>query len=186
MSKAYTRLVPKPSPSSINSGLSNLKASTCARVLGVPSKEKAGTSCIAVSKLNPKLREKIVTEDVGPFRVTGHRAAVASLRRVFLHVKASDPELYEALGSAGMLCARLVRGSTSTWSNHSWGLAVDLLIDGKLDRRGDELVQHGLLTLYKHFHREGWFWGAEFNIEDGMHFEVAEQTFLEWEREGLL
>lgn len=186
MSKQYTRLVPKPSPSSINSGLSNLKASTCRRVFGDPTKEKAGTTCAPVSKLNQRLRAKIVTEDVGPFKVTGHKAAVDSLRRVFLHVKAADPELYESLGSAGMLCARLVRGSKTTWSNHSWGMAVDLTIDGKLDARGDDMVQHGLLTLYKFFHREGWFWGAEFNTEDAMHFEVAEETFLAWERQGLL
>lgn len=153
------------------------------RVFGHPSKEmtKDGTPVT-----NRKLLAKLVTEDVGPFRVTGHRQAVASLRRVLQNVQRADPEMYESLGSAGMLNARLVRGSRNRWSNHSWGFAIDLTIDGVLDVRGDNKVQAGLMTIYKFFYREGWFWGAEFNTEDAMHFEVAEETFLRWEREGLL
>jgi D-alanyl-D-alanine dipeptidase len=46
-----------------------------------------------------------------------------------------------------MLCARFVRGSTTTISNHSWGTAIDLTLDGVLDRRGDGRVQVGLTRI---------------------------------------
>lgn len=188
-SKNYLALLPRPSRESINSGLSNLKASTCLRVFGEPAKEKSVNGSEITS---PKLKKAIASEDVGlPYdgkasKVRGHKAAVESLKRVLLNVERADPELRAALGHAGMLNARLVRGSQTTWSNHSWGFAIDITIDGVLDARGDNKVQAGLLTLYKYFHAEGWFWGAEFNIEDSMHFEVAEETFLRWEREGKL
>lgn len=77
-----------------------------------------------------------------------------------------------------MLCCRLVRGSRQTASNHSWGVAIDLKIDGELDRPGDGFVQSGLLRAYRFFHEEGWYWGAGFRREDAMHFELAEATFL--------
>jgi hypothetical protein len=188
-SKNYLALLPRPSPESINSGLSNLKASTCLRVFGEPAKEKSVNGSEVTS---PKLKKALVAEDLDlPYdgkasKVRGHRMAVESLKRVLYNVERADPELREALGHAGMLNARLVRGSKSTWSNHSWGFAIDITINGFLDARGDNKVQAGLLTLYKYFRAEGWFWGAEFNTEDAMHFEVAEETFLRWEREGKL
>lgn len=187
--KLFTKLVPCPSAESINSGLSNLKASTCIRVFGEPSDKKTVDGVDVTSK---RLLKNLVAEDLGlkyagkASKCRGHREAVASLKRVLEHVKRADPELFKALGHAGMLNARLIRGSKSTWSNHSWGFAIDLTLNGLLDTRGDGMVQSGLLTLYKYFHREGWFWGAEFNTEDAMHFEVAEETFLRWEREGKL
>jgi D-alanyl-D-alanine dipeptidase len=44
-----------------------------------------------------------------------------------------QPAVYAGLGSAGMLCCRLVRGSTTAISNHSWGTAIDLTLNGVLD-----------------------------------------------------
>lgn len=177
----YTKRVPKPSPASINTGLSALPNSRLLTVIGAPASKKTN-DCTAPT--NAKLKKALVTESVGPFRVTGHRAAVASLRAVLADVKVASPELYALLGSAGMLCTRLVRGSSSTWSNHSWGFAVDLTIGGVLDNRGDNQVQQGLLDLYRHFRKHGWYWGAEFPTEDAMHFEVALETFNQWVKEG--
>ncbi|MFZ4506934.1 MAG: M15 family metallopeptidase [Fimbriimonas sp.] len=179
----YTKLVPKPDAASINSGLKSLSQRTMMEIFGNPSANK-GTECGPVT--NPKLKKSIVTRSVGPFRVTGHKAAVESLKKVLASVKAEKPDLYAALGTAGMICARLVRGSTSSWSNHSWGFAVDLTVGGKLDPRGDDMVQEGMLALYPFFHREGWWWGAEFKTEDAMHFEVAEETVKAWHQAGLL
>ena len=74
-----------------------------------------------------------------------------------------------------MLCARLVRGSTSASSNHSWGTAIDLTLDGVLDQRGDGRVQVGLTRIAPIFNRHSWFWGAGFRTEDGMHFEASDE-----------
>lgn len=125
-------------------------------------------------------------EDVGPFRVRGLRPAVESLRQIFADIRSEDSILYDRLGNAGMLCCRWVRGSTSVMSNHCWGTAIDLTIDGQLDPLGDNKVQRGLLQLYKHFNRHGWFWGVAFGREDGMHFEVSDQLIRRWAEEGSL
>ena len=179
----YTRLVDKPSADSINTGRSNLHQATMLEFIGPPSPHKT-PECTEVT--NPALKPKLVTQSVGPFAVTGHRQAVHSLAAILAEVKVSDPNLYAQLGTAGMLCARLVRGSTHTWSNHSWGFAVDLTIGGILDHRGDNKVQLGLMRMYPFFHHHGWWWGAEFPTEDGMHFEVSDEQVRSWESQGLL
>ena len=83
----------------------------------------------------------VENEDVGPFRVSGLGPAVEALKRIFAEVQAQEPALFAALGTAGMLCCRRVRttdGSISpNFSNHSWGTAVDIKIDGQLDPRND-------------------------------------------------
>jgi hypothetical protein len=75
-----------------------------------------------------------VTTDVGPFRVTGLRPAVESLAAIFLKVRRLRPRLR----TAGMMCCRNVRGSSRSISNHAWGTAIDMKIDGELvpARRG--------------------------------------------------
>lgn len=178
MAPGLTKLVPRPAPNAINSGLSSLKAATLLKTLGRP-RPKLTSNCEPVTSSG--MRKRIVTEDVGPFRVTGLDIAVDSLRRVFDDVRRERPDLYDAVGNMGMLCCRLVRGSAHIASNHSWGTAIDLTFNGVLDLRGDDKVQIGLLAIYPFFHRHGWYWGAEFNTEDGMHFELAEETFRKLE-----
>jgi len=126
----------------------------------------------------------MVTDDVGPFRVTGLRPAVTTLKRIMGEVKQSHPAVHDALGSMGMLCCRNVRGSSSSISNHSWGTAVDMTLEGKLDRRGDARTQRGLLDIYEIFNRHKFFWGAAFPTEDSMHFEASEQLVREWAEAG--
>jgi len=181
MSK-FTTLVPMPSAESINSGRSALAQSAVLGHFGEPAKKKT-TDCGKVE--NAKLKAAIITENVGPFKVTGHKAAVKDLINIFEWVRQADPDLYKALGTAGMLCVRTVRGGNA-WSNHSWGFAIDLTLDGVLDARGDNKVQAGLLTLYKFFHRAGWFWGSEFPTEDAMHFEMSLERFNELKAAGAL
>jgi hypothetical protein len=96
-----------------------------------------------------------------------------------------QPQIYSALGTMGMLCARLVRGSQHAISNHSWGTAIDLTLNGILDRRGDGKVQVGLTAIAPIFNRHGWFWGAAFATEDAMHFEVGDQLIRKWHAAGL-
>ena len=47
-------------------------------------------------------------------------------------------------------------------------------------------MQIGLIILAEHFNEEGWYWGGGYNREDGMHFEVGEETLKKWVDEGLL
>eukprot|EP00755_Sulcionema_specki_P034661 Sspe_Gene.103352::Locus_79171_Transcript_1_1_Confidence_1.000_Length_960::g.103352::m.103352 len=145
-----------------------------------------GTPCIGSVNCNPNVNSNVgdtlVTANVGPFRVTGNKYAVDSLKCALNRVKTEKPTLYNVLGTAGMLCCRWIRGSTTSYSNHAWGMAVDFKINGQLDPRGDRKAQRGLHALYPYMHAEGFYWAAGYSrsSEDAMHFEVAKQVAQQW------
>jgi hypothetical protein len=127
----------------------------------------------------------VETRQIGPLRVRGLRPALDSLASILAEIKVRAPDVFAGLGTAGMLCARLVRGSTTSISNHSWGTAVDLTLDGNLDRRGDDMVQEGLARIAPLFNEKGWYWGAGFGTEDAMHFECGDDLIRSWHAEGV-
>lgn len=166
--KAATRL---PARGSVNHGLSSPgPASQIQRFGGRPSAQSYRNGGPVT---NPKLLALIVTESVGPFRVTGIRPAVASLRDVLAQVRRDIPELYPLLGNAGMLVNRLQRGSSTALSNHAFGTAIDFYIDKFLTQRGSNASNRGLDALAPYFNRAGWYWGATFSTDDAMHFECS-------------
>lgn len=169
--------------SRFNKGVTQPRNSTMLDVLGQP-RNRYGQNCQPVT--NPNLKALMETRQVGPIRVTMIRPALASLERIMAQLKISDPDIHDALGTAGALCVRLIRGSSSSISNHSWGTAIDVKLEGKLDGFGDGGTQFGLLILAELFNNEGWFWGATYNREDSMHFEVGEETLKRWRDDGLL
>lgn len=172
-----TQPVPRPATSSLNPGLNAVNNAYMQAKFGAPRSSYA-RDCQPVT--NERLRKMMVTASVGPFNVTGLSPAVASLGRVMAEVKRAQPAVYQALGSAGMLCCRFQRGSTSAISNHSWGTAIDLTLNNVLDRRGDGNVQYGLTLIAPIFNRFGWYWGAKFKIEDSMHFEASRSLMDTW------
>ena len=172
------RGVPRPAPGSINVGLTTVNNDEMLQKLGPPRSEGYNTLCQPPT--HPRLRRNLVTDSVGPFRVTGLVPAVVSLKGVMAEISSAQPEVYRAIGTAGMLCCRLQRGSNTAISNHSWGTAIDLTIDGVLDAYGDDVVQYGLTLIAPIFNRHGWYWGAAFRKEDGMHFEGSRSLIDEW------
>ena len=174
-----SKLEPKPDKNSINSGLTSPPPSYMRSVLGVPG--QLSNNCSSVTNAN--LKKIIVTENIGSFKVTGLKPAVFTVRRALDKVRIEKPDLYKQLGTEGMLCVRKVRGG-SDFSNHSWGTAVDIKINQKLDVRGDNKTQIGLKELYPYFHEEGFYWGAAFPIEDSMHFEASQQLIERWKASG--
>ena len=133
---------------------------------------------------NPKLAGMLQTRQIGPVTVRMLAPALESLDRVFVKVQEVDPDLYDRINTAGALCVRRIRGTQSATSSHSYGLAIDLNIDGRLDTLGDGKTQLGLTILADFFKAEGWIWGAGFSREDSMHFEVSRQTLEKWRSEG--
>ncbi|MBU2980576.1 M15 family metallopeptidase [Lentibacter algarum] len=166
-----------------NKGISQPRNRVMLDVLGAPRSTKT-VNCSGVTQ--PHLKALLETRQVGPIRVTMLKPALESLERIVAQLKESEPEIYEALGTAGALCARLIRGSSSSWSNHSWGTAIDVKLQGRLDGFGDGGTQFGLLLLAELFNEEGWYWGATYNREDSMHFEVGVETLRKWQAEGKL
>ncbi|MEH3107627.1 MAG: peptidoglycan-binding protein [Sphingomonas fennica] len=162
-------------------GVRAARQRTMLSLLGNP-RENYTSKCQPVT--DRAIAKLIVYEDVGPFSIRGLKPAVASLRTILQTIGTSEPEVYDALGNEGMLCARLVRGSTTAISNHSWGTAIDLTLEGVLDRRGDGKVQIGLTRIYRHFNAAGWFCGAAFGTEDAMHFEAGDALIRQWHGDG--
>jgi hypothetical protein len=173
-----------PIPDDINSGVNAARQITMKTLLGNP-RGSFTRDCQPVT--NPVLRELIITDNVGPFRVTGLKPAVDSLKAVIADIRQEEREVFDGLGSSGMLCARLVRGSDVSISNHAWGTAIDINLNGVLDQRGDRsrTVQVGLARIAPIFNHHGWYWGAGFPVEDGMHFELSDQKIRELHAGGI-
>lgn len=164
-----------------NKGVTQPKNRVMLELLGPP-RESYSTACQPVTA--PRLKALLETRTVGPMTVSMIRPALDSLARVLERFRQSDPDIHAKVGTAGALCARFVRGSTSSISNHSWGTAIDLTLEGVLDPFADGGTQAGLLYLAEYFNDEGWYWGAAYNREDSMHFEVGEETLRRWRAEG--
>ena len=178
-----------PIPSDINPGVNQARQKTMMDIFGRPG--ELSPDCTPVT--NQKVKNLLVTKNVGPFAVTGIKPAVEVLERVFVKVKNQEPELFKVLGTAGMLCCRRIRRPpghppSKQFSNHSWGSAVDIKIKGTLDPRGDGKAQLGLLMLHPFFNEERFFWGAGFSgsNEDAMHFEASDELVRKWNDDGLL
>ena len=133
---------------------------------------------------NETLRNMLRRENVGPIEVNMLAPAVESLRTVFERVRNTDVTLHDRIRSSGSLCVRQIRGTTGRLSSHSFGLALDINIDGQLDRFSDGKTQVGLTIMKDFFKEEGWIWGAGFRREDSMHFEVSREKLEEWRAQG--
>ncbi|MDI3337743.1 M15 family metallopeptidase [Defluviimonas aestuarii] len=166
-----------------NKGVTQPKNRVMMEVLGAP-RDNYSTDCQSVT--NPRLKALMETRQIGPIRVTMLRPALDSLERIMDRLNQSDPDIHDKIGTAGAVCARFIRGSTTSVSNHSWGTAIDLTLAGELDPFADGGTQFGLLILAEYFNDEGWFWGATYGREDSMHFEVGEETLRAWAADGKL
>jgi len=70
----------------------------------------------------------------------------------------------------GCFNVRLIRGSTSKWSTHTWGIAVDF--NAATNPLGAVPSLHpGIVAA---FQTEGFMWGGDFPRKDGMHFQYVE------------
>lgn len=166
-----------------NKGITQPRNKTMLEILGNP-RDSYSTDCQPIT--NERLKALLEKRAVGPITVTMLRPAVESLERVMNRLKETDPDIYAKVGTAGALCARFIRGSSTSISNHSWATAIDLTLEGQLDGFADGGTQFGLLILAEYFNDEGWFWGAAYKREDSMHFEVGEETLRQWQAEGKL
>ncbi|MCB2380415.1 M15 family metallopeptidase [Hymenobacter sp. BT635] len=177
----YSDRVPIPPKDTINTGLSAARESTMLATLGSPGKLSKDCSEPADS-----LRRRLVSKSVGPFRVEGFDFAVESLVQLFAEVKQQQPDLFQQVKTAGVLCVRHRRTNPTRFSNHSWGTAIDIYFGPAVLPQGTALTHRGNLMLAPYFNRHGWYWGAEFSGDsvDSMHFELAEETILKLGRKS--
>jgi len=191
----FLELIPVPPRSTFNLGLSSPKNADMLALFGHPvvgAKYRVDGKCTPAD--NPAFVARLATESIGPFRATGIKPALASLREILTRVRNEVPELYALLGTAGMHCARFTKirkpgGGIRIGpnvSNHTWGTAIDIKLDGELDAQGNNRTQRGLLILSSYFNAAGWYWGAAFPTEDAMHFEASKSLLARWKRDGLI
>jgi len=168
-------------PGEANAELNPSRSAINAAVIGLP---RGQFSSRAEEPEDPEFRQMLETADLGPFTVTGLQPAVRSLRAIITDVSLEAPDVYDRLGCSEMLACRYVRGSTSIISSHSWGIALDLTIDGRSYASGDDDVMAALMTLWPIFNRHGFFWGYEFGPDDVMHFEASDELVRSWASAG--
>lgn len=177
----YAQVVLVADRRNLNKGLTVPSSGWLVETFGLPA-DNLGDSCAEMT--NPRLAGLLQDQQVGPVRVRMLKPAIESLTVIFDKIQKADPELFGRINTAGSLCVRLVRGSASSVSSHSFGLSLDLNINGVLDTLGDGRTQLGLTILADFFNGDGWVWGAAYGREDSMHFEVAKETIQKWVDEG--
>ena len=169
----FTERVAIPPKDQMNRNLSSASEATMIRVFGVP-----GALTSECGHPEGPFAKKIVSAvNVGPFRVTGLASAVDDLKQIFSEIKLSDPDLFVAVRTEGMLCVRHRRHNPAHFSNHSWGAAIDLYFGQGVVPQGERITQRGNRSLAPYFEKYGWYWGAEFSGDsvDSMHFEMSEE-----------
>ena len=165
--------IPIPPSSSFNVNLSSADEATMLRLLGVPGQKSENCS-----PATGAFKTRIVTANVGPFRVTGLDIAVDLLKAAFDEAGQQIPDVVAAVKTAGMLCVRHKRNNPNSFSNHSWGTAIDLFFGTDVVPQGVKKTHRGCLLLAPFFNNHGWYWGAGFSgaSVDSMHFEVSKET----------
>lgn len=168
----------------INNGLSSASSNFISKLLGPPMSKEVKAMCHRV--------------DVGPFKAEGLDPATNDLISVMKVVNKHYPDLYSRLSNDGMRVVRSISGTKSS-SLHSWGIAIDIRVDGVKDVRFNDKALYGLTLIAPIFHDHGWYWGGAYrdkqtkkgsgvywSNEDAMHFEVSKEKLLEWAQSGLL
>jgi D-alanyl-D-alanine carboxypeptidase len=167
-------LVDIPPKNTFNKNLTAASEATMLQLFGVP-----GAKTDNCSPATGAFKQRVVTRvDVGPFKVSGLDIAVRLLKAVFDEAEEQIPNVVAAVKNDGMLCVRHRRKNPNSFSNHSWGTAIDLFFGTDAVPQGSSKTHRGCLQLAPFFNKHGWFWGAGFSGSsvDSMHFELAEET----------
>jgi len=187
-------------PAGINSGVTIASASFFIGKIGQPGCPLS-TSCFSCGcrTTNARIARNTITLQVTPtVKITGLKPFVNAIKAGLDQMKAdgaSNPQLlaaYNGLKTAGGLCCRPIKHSDGTaggsWSNHSWGTAVDFYFGSDIDPRGDGKTQLGLSLLAPYFNKQKLYWAAGYrgSEEDAMHFESSQESLNAWIAGGLL
>lgn len=70
------------------------------------------------------------------------------------------------------------RNNRNSFSNHSWGTAIDLFFGTDVVPQGVRKTDRGCLLLVPFLNAKGYHWGGGFtgSSVDSMHFELSKET----------
>jgi hypothetical protein len=110
----------------------------------------------------------------GGTRVEFHKLAANQLSKLWADWEQAGL-LHFVISWEGSYVPRLIRGSKTTLSNHSFGSAFDINAQWNGLNKTPALVgEKGCVReLVGIAHDNGFYWGGHFTRQDGMHFEVA-------------
>jgi D-alanyl-D-alanine carboxypeptidase len=167
-------IVDIPPKNTFNKNLSSATEATMLQLFGVPG-ERTDDCSPATGAFKKRILSRV---DVGPFKVSGLDIAVKSLKAAFDEAEEQIPNVVAVVKNDGMLCVRHKRNNPNSFSNHSWGTAIDLFFGTQVVPQGTPKTHRGVLQLAPFFNKHGWYWGAGFSGKsvDSMHFELAEET----------
>lgn len=168
-------------PEAVNDELKPARSAINAALIGLP---RGSFGRLGDAPESKEFQALLETADMGPFTVTGLKPAVCALRAIVTDISLELPDLYPRLGCAEMLACRKVRGSNTVISNHSWGIAIDLTIDGLTHVENRDDLMAAAWELARVFQRHGFFWGYAFGPEDVLHFEASDQLVRSWAEAG--
>lgn len=166
---------------SLNGALSAARNTTMLALLGSP-RSSYDAECRGLT--NQRILDMMETADFPRFQVVGLRPAIRVLATIMAEIAAEYPALPPQMGTTGMLCCRLVHGSSSAISNHAWGVAIDLTLGTVLDPDTGSQALRALAAIHPIFNRHGFFWGAAFHSEEVAHFEASDQLVRSWADDG--
>ena len=142
----------------------------------------AGTEAWARATYGPPCEGPFVQTFIFGRNLTVHKKAVRAFKRLDRIFKEKCPAYYKAIcaeSDTGTYNCRKIAG-TNTYSNHAFGLAIDL--DWQENARdGDwksEMRDRGMAAV-KQVEKEGFMrWGGRYSSPDDMHFEVVMTPLL--------
>lgn len=107
--------------------------------------------------------------------------ALRPFARVLAAVDAAMPaDLALRLGHVGVMQCRLARGTEHVVSNHAWGIAVDLKLDGETA----PYVNDDVLRLAQIMAGHGLVWGLDYGAANALHFEASDAMVRDWADRG--
>jgi hypothetical protein len=113
-------------------------------------------------------------------RIRFHRKAADALRAAFNEIwnyYGRDQTKIDALGISkysGGYNPRYIRGSTTKWSNHAYGAAIDINAEQNGFGTGHGTMPQPVIDAFK---RQGFRWGGDYRGRtDPMHFEACDAT----------
>jgi hypothetical protein len=103
-----------------------------------------------------------------------HKAGAAQLQAAFNEIEARGLK-HLILSFAGSYYPRMIRDSTTSPSEHSFGTALDINAawNGLAKTPAAKGTKGSVVELVPIFEKWGFRWGGNFSRRDGMHFEMA-------------
>lgn len=109
--------------------------------------------------------------------------ALRPFAEVLARAEAAMPaDLIVRLSHSGVMQCRLARGTDHVISNHAWGIAIDLKLDGETMPE----VDCDVVRLAKVMAAQGLVWGLAYGAANALHFEASAAMVRDWADRGVI